>query len=65
MEEMKIWYLTCNNAIEYAVVFAENEKKAFEKLITNGNIGTDKKDISMWTIEEFTKDSYNGVLYFY
>ena len=62
---MKIWYLTCANAIEYAVVYAKNEEEAFEKLITLRNVEEDKKDIKTWTIEEFTENLCDGVLYFY
>lgn len=59
---MKIWYLSCANAIEYAVIFANNEKEAFEKLkARTENI----HNIECWTIEEFTPETYEGVLYFY
>lgn len=60
---MKMWYLLCGYTQEYAVVFAENKEKAFEKLLAAREIET--KDYRMWDIEELTEDSYNGVLYFY
>ena len=62
---MKIWYLTCRNTYEYAVVYAETKEKAFEKLVSCRPIGVNESDINMWTIEEFKENSYDGVLYFY
>ena len=62
---MKLWYLTHKNAIEYAVVFAENETKALEKLFAHSAIEENSRDASVWEIEEFTEEKYNGVLYFY
>ena len=62
---MKLWYLTCKNDIEYAVVFAETKEKALEKLIACRAIPEKNHDINMWLIEEFTEDCYDGVLYFY
>jgi len=58
---MKIWFLTCENC-EYAVVFANNETEAFEKVKARMK---DIHNIEYWTIEEFTPESYDGVLCFY
>lgn len=60
---MKIWYLMCGLTQEYAVVFARNKEEAFEKLKSQREIET--TDIDYWEIEEFTEESYNGILYFY
>lgn len=60
---MKIWYLMCGATQEYAVVFANNEKEAFDKLTSHRVV--DMNDINCWEIEELTEESYDGVLYFY
>ena len=58
----KIWYFTHASALEYAVVLADTEEEAFEKL-------KDRRkesyfDAQEWNVEEFTEDKYSGVLYF-
>ena len=58
---MKLWYLTCSYSLEYAVVFAEHEQAAFKKLKATRKLEVD--DIGMWNIEEFTEETYDGVLY--
>lgn len=60
---MKIWYLMCGITQEYAVVFANNEREAFDKLTSHRVVDTN--DINCWEIEELTEDSYDGILYFY
>ena len=60
---MKWWYLICGTSHEYAVVYAYNKKEAFKKLCSEREI--DEKDYELWTVEELTPNSYNGVLYFY
>ena len=60
---MKWWYLLCGLTQEYAVVYARNEREAFEKLKSKREIET--KDCEHWMFEELTPDSYDGVLYFY
>lgn len=58
----KIWYFTHASVLEYAVVLADTEEEAFEKL-------KDRRkesyfDAQEWNVEEFTEDKYSGVLYF-
>lgn len=60
---MRLWYLTCRKTQEYAVVFAKSKNAAFERLIAYRKVETD--DYDLWDIEEFTEESYDGVLYFY
>ena len=60
---MKWWYLLCGYTQEYALVYARNEKEAFEKLMSKGKIDT--RDYNQWEFEELKPDSYDGVLYFY
>lgn len=60
---MKWWYLLCGYTQEYALVYARNEKEAFEKLMSKREIDT--RDYNQWEFEELKSDSYDGVLYFY
>ena len=60
---MKWWYLLCGYTQEYALVYARNEKEAFEKLMSKRKIDT--RDYNQWEFEELNPDSYDGVLYFY
>lgn len=62
---MKVWFLTYDCGLEYAVVYAKNEKQALEKLFLHGESNhTNEEDKKYWKVEEFTKDTYAGVLFF-
>lgn len=55
---MKWWYLLCGYTQEYALVYARNEKEAFEKLMSKRKIDT--RDYNQWEFEELKPDSYDG-----
>ena len=64
---LKLFYIYDVNT--YFVVFAENEQNAFEKMKRKRKkllhtLGA-SLDINDWNIEEFTPDSYEGILCFY
>ena len=59
---MTLWYLRCSITLEYAVVYAYNEKEAFKKLNEKRNL--QETDYKNWTVEEFNPYKYDGVLYF-
>lgn len=64
---MKVFYLAQENF--GCVVYADNESDAFEKMKRERKALLDSLglplDITLWGIEEFTPDLYNGVLCFY
>ena len=55
---MKWWYLLCGYTQEYALVYARNEKEAFEKLMSKRKIDT--RDYNQWEFEELKPDSYDA-----
>ena len=64
---MKVFYLALENF--GCVVYADSKHDAFEKLKYERkelleSLGL-SLDINLWNLEEFTPDSYNGVLCFY
>ena len=59
---MKTWYLFNVYTLEYAIVYADSKYNAFHKLMANRELFD--IDILDWEIEEFTEDTYDGILYF-
>lgn len=64
---MKVFYLT--HELFYGVIYANDKEEAFEKMKCSRKelfriLGL-PSDIEQWDIEEFTPDSYDGVLCFY
>lgn len=65
---MKVFYLS-SSELFYSVVYANSKEEAFEKMKYSRKelfriLGL-PSDIERWDIEEFTLDSYDGVLCFY
>lgn len=60
---MKWWYLRHSDTFESAVVYAENPKKAFDKLLNYRKV--EETDFSRWESEELDPNHYDGILYFY
>ena len=65
---MKVFYLS-SSELFYSVVYANSKEEAFEKMKYSRKelfriLGL-SSDIERWDIEEFTPDSYDGVLCFY
>ena len=65
---MKVFYLS-SSELFYSVVYANSKEEAFEKMKYSRKelfriLGL-SSDIERWDIEEFTLDSYDGVLCFY
>lgn len=65
---MKVFYLS-SSELFYGVVYANSKEEAFEKMKCSRKelfriLGL-SSDIERWDIEEFTLDSYGGVLCFY
>lgn len=65
---MKVFYLS-SDELFYSVVYANSKEEAFEKMKCSRKelfrILGSPSDIERWDIEEFTPDSYDGVLCFY
>ena len=59
---MKVWLLKHEWHKSYAVIFAESEENAFDKL--RKQYGDTVGEQDEWIIEEFTPGTYDGVLYF-